>query len=650
MQRREQSARAVLKDRIEETGYEEEDHMRTIRLTMAQALVRFLDNQYVDFDGEENKFVQGVFGIFGHGCVVGLGEALQETNHSLRFFQGHNEQGMAHAAIAFAKQSNRRRIMAVTSSIGPGALNMVTAAGVASVNRIPVLFLPGDVFACRQPDPVLQQMEQFHDYTITSNDAFKAVCRYWDRIDRPEQWMTAALQAMRVLTVPAETGAVCLALPQDVQAQAWDYPEEFFRKRTHHVERRTLAPSAVERAGMVIADSRRPMVICGGGVRYSQAGEALAEFCERFKIPFSETQAGKSSVVYDHPMNLGGLGVTGGLAANRIASAADLVIAVGTRLSDFTTGSKWAFRNPDVRFLSLNVNGFDACKMDAHPFLCDAREGLRALTEYLGSIGYRSSYHQEIDSARKEWKDEVDRLYTAENDGKEYSQLRVLGLLNEGLISPDAVIVGASGSLPGDLQRVWRCGVKETYHMEYGFSCMGYEISGALGVKMACPDRAVYSMVGDGSFVMLHSELLTAIQEGLKIDILLFDNNGFGCIDNLQRSQGIPKFGCELVFRNPRTGRLDEGGERIPVDYAAIAAGYGCRVWRVTDSEGLRKAVREAALCPESTLIDIKVGFDSMSGGYESWWRVGTPEISAKPEVIQANKRLKENLARARQF
>lgn len=624
--------------------------MKTVRLTMGQALVRFLDNQYVSFDGKEEKFVHGIFGIFGHGCVVGLGEALQAENHSLKFYQGHNEQGMAHAAIGFAKQNKRRKIMAATSSIGPGALNMVTAAGLATANRIPVLLLPGDVFACRQPDPVLQQIEQFHNYTITSNDAFKAVSRYWDRVERPEQILSAALNAMRVLTDPADCGAVCLALPQDVQGEAWDYPVEFFAKRVHVIDRRAPGKEVVERAVELIGGKQKPLLVCGGGVRYSEAGAVLAEFCSEFKIPFGETQAGKSAVVWDHPMNLGGIGVTGGLAANRMAADADLVIAVGTRLTDFTTASKWLFQNPEVDFLSLNVSSFDAMKLNAMPLTCDAKAGLETLGQMLREKGYRSGHGDQIRSLKEEWNGEVDRLYGEEMAGEDYSQMRVLGLMNEELFDGDAIVVGASGSLPGDMQRVWRSRSPGTYHMEYGFSCMGYEVCGALGVKLACPDQEVYAMAGDGSFVMLHSELLTAIQEGVKINVMLFDNNGFGCIDNLQRSQGIPKFGCELKYRNPESGRLDQGGTLIPVDYAGIAAGYGCQVWRVTNSEELRKAVSEAKASPVSTLIDIKVGFDSMSDGYESWWRVGTPEVSEKKEVIEAYQSLQDEVGKVKQF
>ncbi|MCK5672738.1 MAG: 3D-(3,5/4)-trihydroxycyclohexane-1,2-dione acylhydrolase (decyclizing), partial [Spirochaetales bacterium] len=371
---------------------------------------------------------------------------------------------------------------------------------------------------------------------------------------------------------------------------------------------------------------------------------------KEFNIPFGETQAGKSAVVWDHPMNLGGIGVTGGLAANKIAAEADLVIAVGTRLSDFTTDSKWAFHNPDVEFISLNVNSFDAYKMNSEPFLCDAGSGLVSMGEYLRKKKYKSAYLNEIESVKVKWNNEVDRLYKKEMDGDDYSQLRVLGLMNEELFDKDAIIVGASGSLPGDLQRVWRPREKDSYHMEYGFSCMGYEVSGAVGVKLAEPDREIYVMTGDGSFVMLHSELLTSIQEGVKINIMLFDNNGFGCIDNLQRSQGIPKFGCELNFRNPKTGRLDEGGKPVPVNYAAIAAGYGCKVWTVRNSNELRKAVIESKESNISTLIDIKVGFDSMSDGYDAWWRVGTPEVSEKSDVLEAHKTLKENISKVKQF
>ena len=623
--------------------------MNTIRLTTGQAIIRFLDAQYVRTDGHEQKFVNGVFGIFGHGCVVGLGEALQEPNHSLTFYQGHSEQGMTHAAIAYAKQNIRRRIMAVTASIGPGSMNMVTAAATATVNRVPVLLLPSDTFAGRQPDPVLQQMEQFHDYTMICNDAFRSVCRYWDRISRPEQVMTGLLSAMRVLTDPAETGAVCLSLPQDVQAESYDYPEEFFRKRVHTIDRRPLEPDAVPRIADRICASTKPLVICGGGIRYSEAGHVLAAFCQEFEIPFTETQAGKGGIPWGHPMNLGGIGVTGGAAANRAAAESDLILAIGTRLSDFTTASKSAFKAPDAKILALNVNKFDAYKMDGEPFICDAREGLTAVAGALRRRGYRTIWAGLIPELKAEWDAEVERVYSIEDGPSGYSQMRALGILNE-TVGTDGVVVGSSGSLPGDMQRMWRCSSAGGYHMEYGFSCMGYEVSGALGVKMAEPDREVYAMVGDGSFVMLHSELLTSLQEGSKINVVLFDNGGFGCIDNLQRSQGIPKFGCEFKRRNPETGRLDEGGEPLPIDYAAIARGYGCEAWTVHDSEELRRALEKAKRSPVSTLIDIKVDFDSMSDGYESWWRVGVPEVSEKASVVEAHRRMEEMVERARKF
>ena len=412
-------------------------------------LLKFLDAQYVDFDGAETKFVKGVCGIFGHGNVVGLGEALAGGGHSFTYFQGHNEQGAAHMAIGFAKQSNRRQIFAVTSSIGPGALNMVTAAGAALVTRIPVLFLPGDAFACRQPDPVLQQVEHWDDYTMTANDAFRAVSRYWDRINRPEQLMAACINAMRVLTDPAETGPVTLALPQDVQAEPYDYPEDFLARRVHHVERRLPTAGEIRRAVAAIRASSKPIVVCGGGVRYSAAGAELAGFCARFGLPVGETQAGKGVIPWDDPLNMGGIGVTGGLAANRIAHDADLVIAVGTRLGDFTTGSRNLFRNTHAKVLAINVNSFDARKMDSLSVTADARESLKALGEALGATGWKSGYRGEVEKARAEWRKEEDRLYT-EDDPAGLSQVRLLGELNEKLLPKNAIVVGASGSIPGD--------------------------------------------------------------------------------------------------------------------------------------------------------------------------------------------------------
>jgi 3D-(3,5/4)-trihydroxycyclohexane-1,2-dione acylhydrolase (decyclizing) len=619
--------------------------LKTVRLTMAQALLRFLDNQYLESDGVEHKFVRGVFGIFGHGNVVGLGEALAEERHGLTYYQGHNEQGMAHAAIGFAKQSNRKRIFAVTSSIGPGALNMVTAAGTATVNRLPVLFLPGDAFACRQPDPVLQQVEQFHDLNLTANDAFKPVSRFWDRVSRPEQLVSACLNALRVLTDPADTGAVTLALPQDVQGEAYDYPAEFLAKRVHHLERRPPTAGELARALQLIREAKKPLVICGGGVRYSEAGRELKKFCETFGIPFAETQAGKGVLPWSHPCNLGGIGVTGGLAANRIARQADLLLALGTRLGDFTTASKWLFQNPSLRVLAVNVATFDAHKLNAAPMVADAREALSALTRSLKKARYRSGYTGEVGRARDEWTAEVDRLYAAE-DSAGLSQTRCLGELNTRLLPKDAIVVGASGSLPGDLQRVWRSRSPGAYHMEYGFSCMGYEIAAALGAKLAEPEREVFALVGDGSYVMLHSELLTSLQEGLKINVVVFDNGGFQCIDNLQQSQGISKFGNELRARSPKTGRLT--GEALVVDFARNGESYGARGLRARTLEEFRRAVRKALKEGRSTVIDVKVTPKSMTAGYDSWWRVGTAEVSRNKGVEEAAVRLKKEIGRAR--
>ncbi|HYF83216.1 MAG TPA: 3D-(3,5/4)-trihydroxycyclohexane-1,2-dione acylhydrolase (decyclizing) [Clostridia bacterium] len=621
--------------------------MKTIRLTMAQALLKFLDNQYVEVDGKENKFVKGVFGIFGHGCVTGLGQALEQGGHELVYYQGHNEQGMVHVATAYAKQKNRKEIFACTSSIGPGALNMVTAAATATVNRIPVLLLPGDTFACRQPDPVLQQVEQPTSHTITANDAFRAVSKYWDRIERPEQLMTAAINAMRVLTDPAETGAVTLCMPQDVEAEAYDYPVEFFNKRVHHIERRLITIGELKRAVDLIRKKRRPIIICGGGVAYSEAHEELERFAEAFNIPFGETQAGKGLISWNHRLNLGGIGVTGGLAANIMAKDADLVIGIGTRFSDFTTASKSAFKNPNVEFMAINVSSFDAMKLDALTVVADAKEALKAIREALEAIEYKTGYENEkIAEVKDEWDKEVDRLYSVELEVG-LSQTRVLGELNK-LLDEDAIVVGSSGSLPGCLQRLWRSTKPKTYNMEYGFSCMGYEVAGSLGVKLAEPDREVYSMVGDGSYLMLHSELFTSIQEGRKINVLLFDNYGFQCIKNLQISQGTDQFGNEFRYRDKETGRLT--GDIVPVDFAANARSYGAKTYTATNINELRYALEEVKKSAVSTLIDIKVLPGTMSGGYESWWRVGVAEVSTSEKVKAAYEEMEKQIEIARKY
>lgn len=619
--------------------------MKTIRLTMAQALLRYLDQQYISVDGVETKFVKGIIGIFGHGNVTGIGEALERSPGSLTYMQGKNEQGMVHTAAAYAKQKNRRQIYACTTSIGPGALNMITAAATATVNRIPVLLLPGDNFATREPDPVLQQLEVSSDYTISATDPFKAVSKYWDRIVRPEQLMIAVTQAMRVLTDPAETGAVTLALPQDVQAEAYDYPESFFARKVHYLDRRPPVQAAIERATEQIARGRKPLLVAGGGVLYSEASAQLVEFAEAFGIPIAETQAGKSAVSWDHPLNVGAIGVTGSLAANRLAREADVVIGVGTRFSDFTTASRSAFQHPEASFININLNSMDAAKLGGEAILADAREGLQALQKELQERQYRSAYGaSEVADLRAEWNAEVDRLYAAQHEAG-LAQTTAVGIVNR-TIDPSSVIVCAAGSLPGDLHRLWRASEPKTYHMEYGFSCMGYEVSGAFGAALAEPDREVYAMVGDGSYLMLHSEFVTSLQEQKKMTILLFNNNGFQCIHNLQREHGSDGFGNEFRYRESESGRLT--GDYMPMDFAAHARSMGAKSYRAETAEQLEQALRDAKNETVSTLIEIPVVPGTNAGGYESWWNVGVPEVSAEEKVVHAHHTMQANRAKAR--
>ena len=626
--------------------------MKTVRLTMAQALVRFLENQYIAYDGVEHPFVEGVIMLPGHGNVVGLGQALRQETCRLKVWQGKNEQGMAHTAVAFAKQMKRKKIIAVTSSVGPGAANMVTAAATATANNIPVLILPGDVYACRQPDPVLQQIEQIHDLSISTNDAFRAVCRYWDRIVRPEQLMSALLSAFRVLTDPANTGAVCLAIPQDVEGEAYDYPESFFQKRVHRLARRLPEAEALAEAAAVIRAAKKPLLICGGGVRYSEAHEEFKAFAEATGIPFAETQAGKSAIVYDHPLNLGGIGVTGCSAANEIAKEADVIIGVGTRYTDCTTSSKWLFRE-DAKFVNINVSEFQALKLDAVPVISDAKRALPALLKELR--GYQAPYTGEIETARDRWARELHRLQHIEykegyvpevNDANAASadrfakdlnacltQTTVLGAINFA-IDPEDVAIGSSGSLPGDMQRMWCARGVDTYNMEYGYSCMGYEVSGALGVKYAIGDRDVYAMVGDGSFIMLHSELLTAVQEHKKINVCVFNNASFGCINNLQVGHGNDTLCTELRFRGEDG---EHSGSFMPVNFAKIAEGYGCKAYTIRSLQELYAALKEAKTIEGVPVVfDIRVLPKSMTEGYGSWWRVGDTEVSENPRNLAA--------------
>ena len=611
--------------------------MKRERLTMSQALVKFLDNQYIEFDGVESKFVSGIFGIFGHGCVVGVGQALEQGGHNLKFYQGKNEQNMALAAVAYAKQKDRKAIIPCVSSIGPGATNMVTACGCATANRIPLLVLPGDTFACRQPDPVLQQAEFFDNYGRTVTDAFKGVCHYFDRINRPEQLMTACLNAMRVLTDPADTGAVCLAMPQDVEGEAYDYPEHFLKKRVWHIDRRPIAKSQLDRAVRMIKESKKPIIICGGGVRYSGAENQLLAFAEKYNIPIAETQAGKGIIPWQNPLNLGGIGVTGGKAANVIGRDADLVIGVGTRFSDFTTSSKWLF-NENRKVLAINICPFDAYKMDAEAVVADAREALNALTDALN--GYKTKYNDEISKAKAEWDAIVDDYYTKQLDGG-LNQTLALGIINE-FMGDEDIALGSAGSLPGDMQRLFRPKGRGTYHMEYGFSNMGYEVNGALGAKLAKPEAEVYTFCGDGSFLMGHSELYTAVQEGLKINVCLFDNLGWGCIENLQNNQGTDTFGTVFRARNPKTGMLD--GAEISVDFAKIAEGYGAKGYSIHNSAELRAALEDAKKRTEPVLFDIKVLPKTMTPGFESWWRVGVAEVSKSESVRAAYDDMQKNI------
>ncbi|HDR7385662.1 TPA: 3D-(3,5/4)-trihydroxycyclohexane-1,2-dione acylhydrolase (decyclizing) [Bacillus toyonensis] len=644
--------------------------MQTVRMTTAQALVKFLNQQYVEFDGKQQKFIKGIFTIFGHGNVVGLGQALEEDAGELEVYQGRNEQGMANAAMAFAKQRHRKQIMACTSSVGPGSANIITSAATASANNIPVLLLPGDVFATRQPDPVLQQIEQTHDLSISTNDAFRAVSKYWDRINRPEQLMTAMIQAMRVLTNSADTGAVTICLPQDVQGEAWDFPSYFFQKRVHRIERRLPTKASLADAVEMIKRKKKPIMICGGGVRYAEAAEELKQFAEAFCIPFGETQAGKSAIESSHPYNLGGIGVTGNLAANTIAKEADLVIGIGTRFTDFTTASKQLFQNKEVEFLNINISEFHANKLDALKVIADAKEALLALIDELQAIEYQSSYTEEIANAKEAWEKELARLhnvrftdqgFTPEVEGhfdeniNEYvdalgtqlTQTAVIGQINT-LLDEDAIIVGAAGSLPGDLQRMWAANKPNTYHMEYGYSCMGYEVAGALGAKLAEPSKEVYAMVGDGSYQMLHSEIVTSLQENKKINVLLFDNSGFGCINNLQMGNGMGSFGTEFRYRNQQTRKLD--GAIMKIDFAASAAGYGVKTYRVTSIEQLQEALIDAKKQTVSTLIDIKVLPKTMTNGYDSWWHVGVAEVSNSQSVQAAYESKVSNLQKARSY
>ena len=624
--------------------------MEKVRLTMAQALLRFLECQYIAIDGEEHRFVHGLFGIFGHGNVTGLGEALENNSYQLRYYQGHNEQGMAHAAIAFAKQKNRLGIMACTSSIGPGATNMVTAAATATTNRIPLLLLPGDTFSCRQPDPVLQQLEVAHDYTLSVNDCFKPVSKYWDRVARPEQLMIACLNAMRVLTDPAETGAVTLCLPQDVQAESYAYPEHFFEKRVWVIDRPPVSKEALQRAVVCLQKAQKPLIIAGGGVHYSFACQMLADFALAHGIPVAETQAGKSALPANHPMNVGGIGVTGSEPANALAALADCVLVIGSRLQDFTTSSKWAFQNPQCQFIHLNINAMDAYKLASLPLKGDARCGMTQLTHALGHYQTPLDYQHQIITQRKQWQQEIARVTAIKPSSlKALQQTAVLGLLNSQVAVHD-VIIGAAGSIPGDLHRLWQSTQCKDYHLEYAYSCMGYEVAAGLGVRLArgSQEGEVYVLVGDGSYLMLHSELLTAIQEDLKITVVIFDNHGYQCIKNLQMAHGSQGFGNEFRYRCPQSGRLE--GRYMPINFCQYAEALGAKSFYADTYDGLTKAMCQATLEKISCVFVVPVAPDSMSTPYKSWWRVATAEESNRNQVRLAHRQQCDRLASAKEY
>ncbi len=603
----------------------------TVRLTAAQALVRYLAGQET---AKGEAFMAGVWAIFGHGNVAGLGEALYQERERLPTWRGHNEQSMAHAAIAYAKATNRRRAMAVTSSIGPGATNMVTAAALAHVDRLPVLFLPGDVFANRAPDPVLQQVEDFADATVSANDCFRPVSRYFDRITRPEQLLDALPRALAVMTDPALCGPVTLALCQDVQAEAFDYPLSFFRPRAWTPRRQRPDAAELTAAAAAIRQARRPLIVAGGGVHYALATEALARFAEAHGVPVAETQAGKSALPWTHPLNLGAIGVTGSSAANAVAAEADLVLAVGTRLQDFTTGSRALFRNPACRIVGLNVQAFDATKHGALPLVADAKVGLDELSAALGT--HRAPA---IDPAlRREWDAAVEAATQAPTTSNARpSDAEVIGAVQRAS-GPDTVLVGAAGGLPGELHKLWRAERPGGYHLEYGYSCMGYEIAGGLGVKMALPECQVVVMVGDGSYMMLNSELATSVMLGLKITVVLLDNRGFGCIDRLQRATGGAGF----------ANLLDDTRHAVPsaIDFRAHAEAMGAVAWKVASIAELETALAEAKAVDRSVciVVDTDPRRATQAGGH--WWDVAVPEVSARDEVKAARRTYEGALAK----
>lgn len=620
----------------------------TERLTVAQAIVKYLSAQYSALDGQEQRFIPGIWAIFGHGNVSGLGQALEELGHQLDFptYRPQNEQAMVHAAAAFAKHARRTRCLACTASVGPGSTNMLTAAAGATVNRVPVLLFPSDYFANRLPDPVLQQLEHPSEHDVSVNDAFRPISRFFTRISRPEQLLGALPEAMRILTDPAETGAATLCLPEDVQTEAYDWPSSFFERRVWRIRRPLPEPEVVQQAAQLLRQAQRPLIVTGGGTLYSQAHHQLAQFATRFGIPVAETQGGKGALAWNHPHNLGPLGPNGGTAANRIAAQADLVLAVGTRLADFATASHTAFGHPQVRFIGINVAAYDATKRGSLALVADAQRALASLEQALADHpGTAPAYRQEVAQQKDQWDHLVTDLTTPKNHKKAMAQAEVIGLTNQ-VYGGEATVICAAGSLPGDLLRLWRPTDPGGYHLEYGFSCMGYEIPAGLGVKMAEPGREVVVFVGDGSYLMMNSEIVTAVAEGLDLTILLLDNQAFGSIRGLQMSLGSPSFNNELRYRNPKTGRTD--GPAVKVNFAAHARSMGARTWQPRSYAALEKALHEAHQSRGVRVVVVPVSLTDRVPGFESWWDVPVAQVSSQPKVRKARKAYETQLQKQR--
>ncbi|MET8677629.1 3D-(3,5/4)-trihydroxycyclohexane-1,2-dione acylhydrolase (decyclizing) [Streptomyces sp. NPDC004647] len=617
----------------------------TRRLTVAQALVEFLSRQHTERDGQRQRLIGACWGIFGHGNVAGIGQALLESGPArLPYLQGRNEQAMVHAAVGYARQSGRMSAHAVTTSIGPGATNLVTGAALATVNRLPVLLLPGDIFATRPADPVLQQLEVPYAGDISVNDCLRPVSRYFDRVVRPEALIPAALQAMRVLTDPAETGAVTLALPQDVQAEAFDWPEEFFAERVWHVRRAAPDPEALAGAARAVRSAARPLIVAGGGVHHSGAEDALKELAEATGIPVASTQAGKGSLRHDHPADVGGIGHTGTAVADDLAREADLVIGVGTRYTDFTTASGTLFATPGVRFVNLNIASFDAHKMGATSLVADARTGLEALTAALPGHHVDAVYEAEYRTGKARWEQAVDRAYAAEDDSARPSQTQVLGAL-DAVVGDEDVIINAAGSLPGDLHKLWRARSPRQYHLEYGYSCMGYEIPAAIGVRLAAPDRPVWALVGDGTYLMMPTEIVTAVQEGININLVLIQNHGYASIGGLSEGTGGERFGTAYRFRGA-DGTYT--GDPLPVDLAANAASLGMAVIRAGSVRELREALAVARASDHPTCVYVETETaDTVSGAppAQAWWDVPVAQTATRPAAVKAREEYERHAA-----